>query len=100
MKRGTKLLAIAAMAGTMALPLYAMADADDIRGLAEAKITLIDAINAAEKHVGGKAYDAGFDDDSFKPAFEVNVAKDGKSFDVRVDGLTGEILGSREDIDD
>lgn len=100
MKTNLKTLAAATLllVGVAATPV--LADIDDIRGLADAKITLTDAIKTAEKHVGGQAFDASFDNDSFKPAFEVEVAKDGKTFDVRVDGVTGEVLGMREDIDD
>lgn len=100
MKTGFKAMAVGALllAGVASAP--AWADADDIRGLEDAKITLVDAINTAEKHVGGKAYDASYDNDSFKPAFDVEVAKDGKSFDVRIDGATGEVLGMSEDTND
>lgn len=78
----------------------AYADLSDIRRLEETKITLIQAVEAAQKHQGGQAVEATIDDDSFKPAYEVSIAKDGKLFDVQIDGLTGEVLGSREDIDD
>ncbi len=76
------------------------ADASDIRLLNETKISLIQAIEAAQSNVGGKAIDAGLDDDSFKPAYEVTVIKDDRVFDVQVDGVTGEVTGSREDLDD
>lgn len=86
------------LAATLTVPAYA--DIDDIRGMDEAKITLTEAINKAEKHAGGTAYEASYDNDSFKPAFEVEVTKDGKFFDVRIDGVSGEVLGMREDIND
>lgn len=76
------------------------ADASDIRLLNETKISLSDAIAAAEKHQGGRAIDASLDDDSFKPAYEVTVVVDNRVFDVQVDGVTGGVIGSREDIDD
>lgn len=75
-------------------------DVSDIRLLNETKISLSDAIAAAEKHQGGRAIDASLDDDSFKPAYEVTVVVDNRVFDVQVDGVTGGVIGSREDIDD
>lgn len=93
-----KLLLISALVAT---PVVAFAaDKGDIRLLSETKISLIQAIQAAEKHQSGKAIDASLDDDSFKPAYEVSVVKDDRIFDVQVDGVTGEVLGAREDIDD
>lgn len=78
----------------------ALADADDIKAAAQAKISLVQAIQAAEKHQGGKAIDASIDDDSFSPTYEVSVVKDDKLFDVRVDAVNGAVLGAREDKDD
>ena len=75
-------------------------DASEIKALTEAKISLTQAIDAAEKHQGGKALDASIDDDSFTPTFEVSVVKDGKVYDVRIDGVKGTVLGAREDLDD
>lgn len=98
----TKPLALAALLGTAALvPALAHAgDQGDIKMLSEAKITLIQAIEIAEKDQGGKALDASIDDDSFTPTFEVSVTKDGKVYDVRVDGVKGTVTDAREDIDD
>lgn len=91
-----------AVASLLALSLAsnAYADREDIRLLAETKISLVDAIKAAESHQGGKAVDAGLDDDSFKPTYEVSVVKDDRLYDVRVDAVSGEVIGAREDIDD
>jgi uncharacterized membrane protein YkoI len=78
----------------------AIADRDDVRALKGAKITLVQAIQAAETAQGGQAYDAGIDDDSFKPEYEVSIVREDRSYDVRVDAVTGEVLGAREDNDD
>jgi uncharacterized membrane protein YkoI len=78
----------------------AWADRDDVRALQEAKITLQQAIEAAISHHGGQAYEASIDDDSFSPAYEVSVVKDNRVFDIRVDAVTGEVSGVREDHDD
>ncbi len=78
----------------------ALADSQDIKAAAQAKISLVQAIEAAEKHQGGKAIDASIDDDSFSPTYEVSVVKDAKLYDVRVDAVSGSVLGAREDMDD
>lgn len=92
-------LATVAVIGLMGSAAFA-ADASDIRLLKETKITLTQAIAAAEKNLGGQALEASLDDDSFKPAYDVSIVKGDKVFDVQVDGVTGEVIGSREDIDD
>ena len=76
------------------------ADRSDIRLLNETKISLTDAIKAAEKDRNGRAIDASLDDDSFRPAYEVSVAVGDRIYDVQVDGTDGKVLGAREDMDD
>ena len=78
----------------------ALADAEDVKAASEAKISLVQAIQAAEKHQGGKAIDASIDDDSFTPTYEVSVVKDAKLYDVRIDAVSGGVLNTREDKDD
>jgi uncharacterized membrane protein YkoI len=91
--------AVAAMGG-MSQPITAPAgESEDIRALAETKISLTEAIGAAELYQGGHAFEASVDDDSFKPEYEVGVVQGGKAFEVRVDGVTGKVIGAREDRD-
>ncbi|MGH8489239.1 MAG: PepSY domain-containing protein [Gammaproteobacteria bacterium] len=78
----------------------ANADRDDIRALTDAKITLIQAIQAAESAEGGQAFDASIDDDSFRPEYEVNIVRDGRVYEMRIDAVAGEVIGTREDRDD
>jgi uncharacterized membrane protein YkoI len=93
----TILLAVILM---MAAPIAARADADDMRALAAAKISLVEAIEAAEKSVGGKAVDASIEDDTLPPQYDVSIIRDGKYFDVQVNGIDGSIINAREEIDD
>ena len=94
------LLGAAAVAGvTGAVAAAARADQEDLRQFSEAKVTLIQAIATAEQHLGGRAIGATLDDDSFKPAYDVSVVKDGRVFDVQVDAVKNAVLGSREDAD-
>ena len=95
-----KFLAVGVLIG-VGLPLVALAnDADEVRALSETKISLTQAIAAAERHQGGQAYEAKVDEDSFKPEYEVDVVKDGRVYEVRVDGVSGEVIGAREDQND
>jgi uncharacterized membrane protein YkoI len=58
----------------------------------QAKISLVEAIKAAEHKTGGKALEAELNDESNTVQFEVEVLKDGKVHDVIVDGKTGIVL--------
>lgn len=101
MTKVTKLKALALAVAILASSTAVSAgDREDIRNLAATKVSLTEAIAAAEKHQGGKAVEASLDDDSFKPAYEVSVVKDDRIYEVHVNGETGEILGSREELDD
>ncbi|MDY7231602.1 PepSY domain-containing protein [Hyalangium rubrum] len=88
--------AVAVLAGLGAGSALA-SDADEIRMLGQTKITLVQAIEAAQRHQGGQAYEASIDDDSFEPVYEVSVVKDNRVYDVRVSGTDGKVLGARED---
>ena len=61
-----KAVVVVMCVGSMLAGAVANADMDDARALAAAKITLIQAIEAAEDAEGCKAFDASIDDDSFK----------------------------------
>ena len=74
------------------LPCFAQADDDEIKRIAEAKITLLEAVQSAQEHTKGEAYEAEIEDDSFNPEFEVKVVKEGKKFNVTVDGNNGKVL--------
>lgn len=78
----------------------AQADRDDIRLLGETKVSLMEAIAIAEKHQNGRAYEAGIDDDSFSPLYEVSVVTaDDRMYELDVDGVTGEVSNVREEKD-
>lgn len=72
--------------------------ANDALGLGEAKITLVQAISAAEQARGGSASRAEFETDrDGQLVYEVEVVASNEVFDVTVDALDGKILGSRVD---
>lgn len=67
-------------------------DAKEILLFNQAKITLSDAIEAAQQKTGGKAIEAEVDDEAGTIQFEVEVIKDGKVHEVKVDGISGKVL--------
>lgn len=67
-------------------------EAKELLLFSQAKITLTEAIKAAEQKTGGKAIEAEIDDESNKVQFEIEILKDGKIHEVIVDGKTGKVL--------
>ena len=67
-------------------------EAKELQLFSKAKISLIEAIKAAEQNTGGKALEAELDDGSNAVQFEIKILKDGKIYEVLVDGTTGNIL--------
>ena len=67
-------------------------EAKELKLFSLAKISLTEAIKAAEQKVGGKAMEAELDDESNTVQFEIEVLKDGKIHEVLVDGKTGKVL--------
>jgi uncharacterized membrane protein YkoI len=74
-------------------------DDNEARILESAKITLSEAIAAAERETGGKAIDAGIEDDG-AVHFEVEIAKDKEVQKVLVDPQTGMIVNVAKGDDD
>ncbi len=70
---------------------------DEALGLAEARISLVEAVTAAEQHVGGKAFQAEYEREKGQWVFEVAVVKDQQVMDVKVDSMTGKVLSAIED---
>ena len=67
-------------------------EAKELKLFSQAKITLTEAIKAAEQKTGGKAMEAEVNDESDTVQFEIEVLKDGKIHEVIVDGKTGHVL--------
>jgi uncharacterized membrane protein YkoI len=60
--------------------------------MANAKVTMAQAIATAESQVGGKAVGAGIEDQNGAVAFEVEVLKDGQKHRVLVDTQSGQVV--------
>jgi len=95
-----KTFVLLAAASGLVMSGTAIADRDDIRQLAETKISLIEAIEIAQEHQGGIAFEAKLDDDSFTPEYEVDLVSEDRIFEVTIDGVTGEVRKVKEDHDD
>ncbi len=70
---------------------------NDAAVLAQTKISLTQAIAAAEQKVDGKAVRAELEDDNGKLVYGVEVMNGGKSTDVKVDIASGAILSAQAD---
>ena len=66
----------------------------DLEGVS---VSLVEAINTAEAHVNGKAYEAEFEKNSFKPEYEVNLLTQDGKHEVTIDAMTGEVTRSKKD---
>lgn len=87
-----------ATAGGLAYAKSAAAENDAVADLAKAKITLVQAVSAAEAQAGGKATKAELEGERGVLVFDVEVVTpDNKVFDVKVDAADGKVLSSKID---
>jgi uncharacterized membrane protein YkoI len=64
-----------------------------------AKVSLSDAIAAAEQQNGGKAIEATLDDEDGAASYEIKLVKAGAVQNLRVDLATGNVASATEDKD-
>lgn len=87
-----------ATAGGLAYAKVADGENDAIVDLAKAKVTLTQAIGAAEAHSGGKATKAELEGERGGVSYQVEiVTADNKVFDVKIDAADGRVLSSKLD---
>lgn len=67
-------------------------DRTEAAKLKDAQTTLGGAIAAAEQQAGGKAIEAGYENENGRMQFQVSVAKDHNVTDVKVDSATGKVI--------
>lgn len=90
------LVVVTASAGAVAYA--ARSDmSNDVQAIAKARISLTQAIAAAEQHVHGKAYRAEYENSKQGWAYDVEVVSGAKVFDIRVDADKGTVISSAED---
>ena len=92
--------AVVAMAGAGTVAYAARHLENDALAIMNAKISLVQAIAAAEQHANGKATRAEFDRTLQGGLYDVEVVSGGKVFDVTVDADKGTVLSSVEDTGD
>jgi uncharacterized membrane protein YkoI len=89
--------AAAALAALVAGGGYAANGENDALAIAGAKIDLAKAVAAAEQHVGGKASKAEYERHKGQWVFDIEVVKDKKVMDVKVDAASGKVISAAED---
>lgn len=98
MKRKFYLTALAALSAATISSAYAAKSAEnDALAVATAKVSLTQAVTAAEQHVGGKASRAEYEHRKGQWVFDVEVVKDRKVMDVKVDPTNGKVIAASED---
>ena len=98
MKHKFHLAALAALSAAAIATAYAAKSAEnDALAISGAKIGMAQAVTAAEQHVGGKASKAEYEQDKGQWVFDVEVVKDKKVMDVKVDPTSGNVLTAVED---
>jgi uncharacterized membrane protein YkoI len=105
MKRRILVPAVVAAASVSAFALsgvYAVANSSENDALAilTAKIDLTKAVATAEQHVGGKASKAEYERHKGQWVYEIEVVKDKKVMDVKVDATSGSVISATEDLAD
>ena len=101
MKRTTVIAAATVLALSGAAAAYAKDGAKDaVSDLARAKITLTQAVAAAEQHSGGRATRAELEHRKGKTAFEVEVVNGKAVSSVVVDAADGKVLATKADRED
>ncbi|ADO48283.1 PepSY domain-containing protein [[Enterobacter] lignolyticus] len=68
---------------------------DDEMAVVKNKVTLIQAISTAEKHVNGVASKAEFEISKSVPVYEIHVVQGQKVHDVKVDANSGAVISSK-----
>ena len=98
MKRKIYMAALAALSATTIGTAYAAKSADnDALAISGATISITQAVTAAEQHVGGKASRAEYERHKGQWVFDVEVVKDTKVMDVKVDPVSGNVIAATED---
>ncbi|MDR3629164.1 MAG: PepSY domain-containing protein [Desulfocapsaceae bacterium] len=98
MKRNVYLIALAVLSSTAFGRAYAVnVMGNDALAIQTAKISLTQAIVAAEQNAAGKASRAEFEKHKGQWVFVVEVVSNKKVMDVRVDPESGKVLAATED---
>jgi uncharacterized membrane protein YkoI len=98
MKSNIYLAAVAVLSATAVGSVYAAKSSDnDAMAIADAKISLAQAVSTAEQHVGGKASRAEHEHHKGQWVFDVEVVKGRQVMDVTVNSTSGTVIAAVED---
>lgn len=98
MNRKIYMVALAALSATAVGTAYAAKSVEnDALAINGAKIGMTQAVTAAEQHVGGKASRAEYERHKGQWVFDVEVVKNTKVTDVKVDPVSGNVIAATED---
>lgn len=98
MFRYTKIAILATALASAGVVAYAAKTMEnDAMAINQAKISMTQAITAAEQHANGKASRAEYEQTKAGWAYDVEVIAGTKVFDVRVDADKGTVISSVED---
>lgn len=98
---GGVVAAIVAASGVAFATQAANAENDAVSDLANAKVTLGQAVTTAEAQLNGRATSAELDSEGGTVAYKVEVvAANSKVFDMRIDAIDGKVLSSKQDVAD
>lgn len=97
-KRKSYLAALAALSMVAIGSAHAAKSVEnDALAVTTAKIGMTQAVTAAEQHVGGKASRAEYERHKGQWVFDVEVVKDKKVMDVKIDPTSGKVVAMTED---
>ncbi|MDD2811228.1 PepSY domain-containing protein [Rhodoferax sp.] len=98
MLRYTKIGLIAVTLAATGIGAYAAKNMEnESAALAQAKVSIVQAIATAEQHANGKATRAELEQSKAGLTFDVEVLSGTKVFDVKVDADKGTVISSAED---
>ena len=75
-------------------------ESDVVAAIKDTRISLSQAVAAAETRVGGKAVSAEYEKTKKGWAYDIEIVKADKMFDVLVDSNYGNVISSAEDVAD
>jgi uncharacterized membrane protein YkoI len=93
-------IGVSAIGASLAFAGMKDAEENDAAALSQARISLTQAIAAAEQRVAGKAVRAGLEDENGKLVYGVEVLHGNQTTDVKVDSDNGGILSAQADRSD
>ena len=70
---------------------------DAMTDLAKTGISLVQAVTAAEQHVGGKASRAELENENGRLVYGIEVANNAQTVDVKIDAVNGSVVSAQLD---